>query len=51
MVDFILPESPRDEGENPVVDSLDVATEWNVVSKCALHGLIYVFDLKVSYYK
>lgn len=48
MVDFIMPESKRDEGENPIVDSLAVASEWNIVSKCALHGLIYVWDLKAT---
>ena len=48
MVDFIMPENPRDEGENPIVDSLAVASTWTVVSKCALHGLIYVWDLKAT---
>ena len=48
MVDFIMPENPRDEGENPIVDSLAVATTWTVVSKCALHGLIYVWDLRAT---
>eukprot|EP00095_Tigriopus_kingsejongensis_P006498 maker-scaffold676_size113663-snap-gene-0.33 protein:Tk06498 transcript:maker-scaffold676_size113663-snap-gene-0.33-mRNA-1 annotation:"leucine-rich repeat and wd repeat-containing protein 1" len=48
MVDFIMPESKRDEGENPIVDSLAIASEWNIVSKCALHGLIYVWDLKAT---
>ena len=46
MIDFLMPESDRDKGENPIVDSLAVASEWTVVSKCALHGLIYVWDLK-----
>jgi hypothetical protein len=46
MLDFLMPESSRDKGENPIVDSLAVASEWTVVSKCALHGLIYVWDLK-----
>ena len=48
MVDFIMPENPRDEGENPIVDSLAVASTWTVVSKCALHGLIYVWDLRAT---
>ena len=48
MVDFIQPENTRDEGENPIVDSLAVSSEWTVVSKCALHGLIYVWDLKAT---
>ena len=48
MVDFLMPESDKDRGENPIVDSLAVASDWTIVSKCALHGLIYVFDLKVS---
>ena len=48
MVDFIMPESKRDEGENPIVDSLAVCSKWTVVSKCALHGLIYVWDLKAT---
>ena len=46
MVDFLMPESDRDKGENPIVDSLAIASDWTVVSKCALHGLIYVWDLK-----
>ena len=46
MIDFIMPENSRDEGENPIVDSLAVCSKWTVVSKCALHGLIYVWDLK-----
>lgn len=46
MVDFLQPESDRDKGENPIVDSLAMASDWTVVSKCALHGLIYVWDLK-----
>lgn len=41
-----MPESERDKGENPIVDSLAMASDWTVVSKCALHGLIYVWDLK-----
>lgn len=43
-----MPESIRDKGENPIVDSLSVASEWTIVSKCALHGLIYVWDLKAT---
>ena len=43
-----MPESPRDKGENPIVDSLAIASEWTIVSKCALHGLIYVWDLKAT---
>ena len=46
MIDFLMPESDRDKGEHPIVDSLAVASEWTVVSKCALHGLIYIWDLK-----
>ena len=41
-----MPESERDKGENPIVDSLAMASDWTVVSKCALHGLIYIWDLK-----
>ena len=48
MVDFIMPENKRDDGENPIVDSLAVASKWTIVSKCALHGLIYVWDLKAT---
>lgn len=48
MVDFLMPESDKDRGENPIVDSLAVASDWTIVSKCALHGLIYVFDLKTT---
>lgn len=48
MVDFLMPESDRDKGENPIVDSLAVASDWTVISKCALHGLIYVWDLKTT---
>ncbi len=48
MIDFIMPENKRDEGENPIVDSLAVASKWTVVSKCALHGLIYVWDLQAT---
>ena len=47
MVDFLLPESDKDQGENPIVDSLAVVSEWTIVAKCALHGLIYMWDLKV----
>jgi len=46
MVDFLLPENERDKGENPIVDSIAIAGEHNVVAKCANHGLIYMFDLK-----
>jgi len=46
MVDFLLPESDKDNGENPIVDSLSVVGEWSIVAKCALHGLIYLWDLK-----
>ena len=48
MVDFLMPESDRDKGENPIVDSLAMGADWTVVSKCALHGLIYVWDLKAT---
>jgi len=48
MVDFLLPESERDNGENPIVDSLAVVSETTIVAKCALHGLIYVWDLKAT---
>ncbi len=48
MVDFIMPESPRDKGENPIVDSLAVCSTTTIVSKCALHGLIYVWDLAAT---
>lgn len=48
MVDFLLPESVRDKGENPIVDSLSIVSEWSVVAKCANHGLIYLWDLKKS---
>ncbi len=48
MADFIMPENRRDEGENPIVDSLAIASKWTVVSKCALHGLIYVWDLRAT---
>ena len=47
MVDFLLPESDKDQGDNPIVDSLAVVSEWTIVAKCALHGLIYMWDLKV----
>ena len=50
MVDFLLPESDKDQGENPIVDSLAVVSEWTIVAKCALHGLIYMWDLKVKLY-
>lgn len=46
MVDFLLPENDRDKGENPIVDSLAIVSEWTVVAKCANHGLIYVWDLR-----
>ena len=48
MVDFLLPESDKDQGENPIVDSLAVVGEWTIVAKCALHGLIYMWDLKTT---
>ena len=48
MVDFLLPESVKDQVENPIVDSLAVVSEWTIVAKCALHGLIYMWDLKVK---
>ena len=51
MVDFLLPESDKDGGENPIVDSLAVVSEWTIVAKCALHGLIYMWDLKVNIIK
>ena len=34
------------KGENPIVDSLSIVSEWSVVAKCANHGLIYLWDLK-----
>ena len=34
------------QGENPIVDSLAVVSEYSVVAKCANHGLIYMWDLK-----
>ena len=46
MWDFLMPENKRDEGENPIVDSLAISSKWTIVSKCALHGLIYIWDLK-----
>jgi len=46
MVDFLMPESDRDKGHKQIVDSLAVASDWTVVSKCVAHGLIYVWDLK-----
>ena len=33
MVDFLLPESEKDNGENPIVDSLAVVGEWSIVAK------------------
>jgi hypothetical protein len=33
MVDFLLPESDKDNGENPIVDSLAVAGEWSIAAK------------------
>ena len=48
MVDFIMPEHKRDNGENPIVDSLAIASKWTIVSKCALHGVIYVWDLRAT---
>ena len=48
MVDFILPVSDKDQGENPVVDSVAVVTEWSVVTKCAAHGLLNLWDLKTT---
>ena len=47
-VAFFQPKSKKDDGQNPIVDSLVVASEWTIVSKCALHGLIYVWDLKAT---
>jgi len=46
MVDFLLPENERDNGENPIVDSLAIVAENSVVAKCANHGCIYMWDLK-----
>ena len=48
LVDFLQPESEKDKGENPLVDSLTMVSDWTVASKCALHGLIYVWDLKAT---
>jgi hypothetical protein len=48
MIEFIMPENKKDKGENPIVDSLAVASKWTIVSKCVLHGLIYVWNLKAS---
>ena len=42
MVDFLMPKSERDKGENSIMDSLAMASKWTVVSKCDLHGLIYL---------
>ena len=33
MVDFLLPVLDKDNGENPIVDSLAVAGEWSIVAK------------------
>ena len=48
LVDFILPKNKKDVGCNPMVDSLAVVGEETVATKCALHGLIYIWDLKTS---
>ena len=48
MVEFLLPVSDKDEGENPVVDSVCMVREWSVVTKCAGHGLIYLWDLETT---
>ena len=33
MVDFLLPKSGQDNGENPFVESLPVFGEWTIVAK------------------
>ena len=33
MVDFLLPVLDKDNGENPIVDSLAVAGEWSIAAK------------------
>ncbi len=48
MIDFLMPENRHDKGENPIVDSLGVSSKWTIVSKCTLHGLIYVWDLQAT---
>ena len=48
LVEFLLPESQVDNGEFPIVDSVGVVSEWSIVTKCALHGLLYLWDLKKS---
>jgi len=48
LVEFLLPESKEDNGEFPIVDSVGVVSEWSIVTKCALHGLLYLWDLKKS---
>ena len=47
-MEFLLPQSEEDNGEFPIVDSVGVVSEWSIVAKCALHGLLYLWDLKKS---
>jgi len=48
IVDFDLPKSRRDKAKKPNVDGLVVVSETTIAAKCALHGFIYVWDLKAT---
>lgn len=50
MLDFIMPENEIDKGEHPVVDSLEAVADSMIAGKCALHGLIYIIDMKKTLY-
>jgi len=46
-VDFRMPSNERGDvaGNGSIVDSLDVLNDYTVVSKCVMHGYLYVVDL------
>jgi len=46
-VDFRMPTNDRGDvaGNGSIVDSLDVLNDYTVVSKCVMHGNLYVVDL------
>merc|ERR1712179_585957 len=46
-VDFRMPKNDKGDvaGNGSIVDSLDVLNDYTVVSKCVMHGFLYVVDL------
>ena len=45
-VDFQMPQHEKDvSGIRSIVDSLDAINDFTIVSKCVMHGFLYVVDL------